>query len=270
LVLAFSAAAGSVANLSSIRPKLVMNYRRKQWHDSPISHNILIALLSLSLALNVFMLIYRCPEPLALGLALATDKPLALALATDKPLALAKGKPLALAIDKPLSAVIPKANTRLLDWYKHNSQLFGGSAKEWSWLTGEMIGSDSIMLNIGANVGIYAHCLLRTFPQVHVISFEPIEQYADFIRNHPLSNTQRLTVEALAMGHKQAPTNLTLLMDKSNLGWNTLHTSAAVIKCAECMEATQITLVAFDYYYSLRPELSSKKICFIKIDTEGY
>jgi FkbM family methyltransferase len=168
------------------------------------------------------------------------------------------------------ASAIPKANARLLDWYQHNSQLFGGSAKEWGWLTGDMIGSDSIMLDIGANVGIYAHGLLRTFPQVHVISFEPIEQYAQFIRNHPLSNTQRLTVEALAMGHEPAPTNLTLLMDKSNLGWNTLHTSAAVIECAECMEATQITSVSFDYYYSLRPELSAHKFGFIKIDTEGY
>lgn len=107
------------------------------------------------------------------------------------------------------------------------------------------------------------------FPKTRVISFEPIPAYAQFIREHPMS--VGLTVETLAMGQQSSPTNLTLLMDKRNLGWNTLHTSANVIECPDCMQTIYITSVSFDhYYYYMHPELASIKCGFIKIDTEGY
>ena len=156
-------------------------------------------------------------------------------------------------------------------WYNSNSNLFSDSHKEWGWLTEKMKSDQCVMLDIGANVGIFAHGLLRLFPQVDVISFEPIPKYAEFIRRHPLSSSRRLKVETMAMGREASPTNLTLLMDKKNLGWNTLHTSSAVIECVECMQPIEITSMSFDYYYQhqLAP-IMMKQVSFIKIDTEGY
>ena len=155
-------------------------------------------------------------------------------------------------------------DTKLLAWYNSNSALFAFPTDKLTEV--RMTG---YMLDIGANVGIYAHGLLKMFPKTRVISFEPIPAYAQFIREHPMS--VGLTVETLAMGQQSSPTNLTLLMDKHNLGWNTLHTSANVIECPDCMQTIYITSVSFDhYYYYMHPELASIKCGFIKIDTEGY
>lgn len=165
----------------------------------------------------------------------------------------------------PIKTQNMNQNTKLLAWYNSNSALFAFPTDKLSEV--RMTG---YMLDIGANVGIYAHGLLKMFPKTRVISFEPIPAYAQFIREHPMSAVG-LTVETLAMGQQSSPTNLTLLMDKRNLGWNTLHTSANVIECPDCMQTIYITSVSFDhYYYYMHPELASIKCGFIKIDTEGY
>jgi FkbM family methyltransferase len=161
-------------------------------------------------------------------------------------------------------------DTKLLAWYTDNSNLFTEQRSEWSWLTRAMTNQNCFMLDIGGNVGIYAHGLLKKFPDVLVLSFEPIPHYAQFIRDHPSSSTNRIKVESLAMGREPWPTNVSLLMDSRNLGWNTLHTDNNVIECADCMQTIQITSVSFDYYYLSHPELASMRCSFIKIDTEGF
>ena len=170
-----------------------------------------------------------------------------------------------------VKTVVSSQDQRLSMWYNSNSNLFSDSHKEWNWLTEKMKSDRCVMLDIGANVGIFAHGLLRLFPNVDVISFEPIPKYAEFIRRHPLSSSSRLKVETMAMGREASPTTLTLLMDKQNLGWNTLHTSPEVIECLECMQPIEITSMSFDYYYHqyLGPNMM-KQVSFIKIDTEGY
>ena len=167
----------------------------------------------------------------------------------------------------PIKTLHMRQNTKLLAWYNSNSALFAFPTDKLTEV--RMTGANTYMLDIGANVGIYAHGLLKMFPQTRVISFEPIPAYAQFIREHPMS--VGLTVETLAMGQQFSPTNLTLLMDQRNLGWNTLHTSANVIECQDCMQTIYITSVSFDhYYYHMHPELASIQCGFIKIDTEGY
>jgi FkbM family methyltransferase len=166
-----------------------------------------------------------------------------------------------------LLPIARQQDPKLLQWYNSNSALFAFPTNKLAEV--RMTGANTYMLDIGANVGIYAHGLLKTFPHTRVISFEPIPAYAQFIREHPKS--VGLTVESLALGQQSSPTELTLLMDRRNLGWNTLHTSANVIECPDCMQTIGITSVAFDhYYYHMHPELAPLKCAFIKIDTEGY
>ena len=217
--------------------------QRKRKQVVPIYAFVLITLCLISFALNLSLLFRR-----------------------DNNCTIAQNKPSTCIPCPSLTVLDPK----LVAWYTDNSNLFTDQSGEWSWLTQTMTTRNCFMLDVGGNVGIYAHGLLKKFPDTHVLSFEPIPHYAQFIREHPLSKTHRLTVEALAMGREPTPTNLSLLMDSRNLGWNTLHTDKNVIECPGCMQTIQITAVSFDYYYLSHPELASMKCSFIKIDTEGY
>ena len=155
---------------------------------------------------------------------------------------------------------------QLARWYAENVHLFDGSRREWRGLRDR---EGQIMLDIGANTGIFAHGLLQKFPLARVVAFEPIPRYADFIRGHALSQTDRLTVECLALGNDERLTKHTLRMDKQNLGWNTLVQSDTIIECAECMERLEISSVAFDTY-NLHARWPIESIVFVKIDVEGY
>ncbi len=128
---------------------------------------------------------------------------------------------------------------------------------------------DGVVLDIGANIGMFTFRVKRYRPNATVLAFEPMPRTLEALRNnielHELSN---ITVYPLALGseeaseteftfYPQAPANSTRYPERKNYGTPLLDTSTTV----------RVSVTTAASVLAQHPELTT--IDLVKIDVEG-
>lgn len=142
-----------------------------------------------------------------------------------------------------------------------------GKPYEMSKLFKDILSNDSIILDIGANMGQYA-CRLNEIigkGTGHIYSFEPVSANFNSLKN--LKNRLKLknvTINQLGVSNIIENTTINIPMFNNGL---VVGTRATLLNIDEIKHRTEpIKVTTIDHYVS---ENINKKIDFIKCDTEG-
>ena len=118
---------------------------------------------------------------------------------------------------------------------------------------------ESVVFDVGANVGAFTKRVLTICPTCHVHAFEAMPAYAQYIRNR-FGQTYKHQLHVAPFGLSDKNGKMELFYDAQNLGWNTIHKDKTTNPGINVDMRTGDT-----YVRAARVE----HIDLIKIDTEG-
>lgn len=113
-----------------------------------------------------------------------------------------------------------------------------------------------VVLDVGANAGLFTHMVWRLRPDVELVVFEPLPRMAKKITEWQKRTSARMTL------HNVAASNFTGTADFFVAGENDTSASLGAVSAAH--HAIKVPVVALD---SVVPD---KPICLMKIDVEGF
>lgn len=154
-----------------------------------------------------------------------------------------------------------KFNLNLHDWVQTNIFFLGGYEKiELKYLI-ENLEDNSLIIDVGANIGWYSTNLAVKLNKGQVYSFEPFSQnYNKLISHIKLNKLNNVKPFKIALGQKKDILNINYNTNDDNLGM-------ASIKLKDFNVSESVDVVALDEFLKFE-ELNNLK--FIKIDIEGF
>ena len=140
-----------------------------------------------------------------------------------------------------------------------------GQNGEWSLLQ-KILKPESLIFDVGANVGEWSQTALRIQPTIRLISFEPVPSIFEQLK-HNLRECANAQVRNFALSDERGPCTFYYYSERPDLtglsGLYLREVLKGVILDPEVLNLRQETLTHFC------AEESIEKIDFLKIDTEG-
>jgi FkbM family methyltransferase len=121
------------------------------------------------------------------------------------------------------------------------------------------IKNDSVLIDIGANVGTFTEAVLSKNRNVKAYLFEPVPQYYKWLQSK-FSKYSNVKISELALSDELG--EFPIWVDAINLGWNTMVSK----KITDNMRKISINTIVFDDFVEMH---NIQKIDAIKIDVEG-
>lgn len=129
------------------------------------------------------------------------------------------------------------------------------------------IPDDGVVLDVGANVGIFTAFVKSQKPQATVIAFEPIEvTFEALLRNIELHEMMRVTSYPMALGGKDED-EVEFTYYSIMPGNSTRFPEMKAPQLARYATAVKVPMKTLSYMLSKHPEIDS--VDLIKIDVEG-
>jgi FkbM family methyltransferase len=134
-------------------------------------------------------------------------------------------------------------------------------ARSLPWIPRE----DAVVIDVGANVGLYTEGLLAARPGLRAYLFEPVRRYhSRCVQRH--AGRASVRCENLALGDENA--TLTIWKPLHNPGGNSLATELVFQRMdSMCFRPEEVECRVFDDYAR---EVGLEHADFVKVDTEGY
>jgi FkbM family methyltransferase len=126
---------------------------------------------------------------------------------------------------------------------------------------------DGVIVDVGANVGIFTACMLERRPQARAYCFEPVESFYERCRLR-FEGNPNVHVERLALGDQNERS--TIFKSSHNQGGNSLvlvHVERYRKETGAAMESEEVEVRVFDDWAR---EVGLERVDLIKTDTEGY
>lgn len=154
-----------------------------------------------------------------------------------------------------------KFKLSLQDWVQTNIFFLGGYEKiELEYLF-KILKDDSLIIDVGANIGWYSINLATKLNKGKVYSFEPFSQnYNKLISHIEINKLNNVKPFKIALGQKKENLNINYNTNEDNLGM-------ASINIKDFNVSERVDVVALDEFLKI-DELNNLK--FIKIDIEGF
>ena len=127
--------------------------------------------------------------------------------------------------------------------------------------------SDSIVLDIGANKGQFASWVLRNSSNLKVLSFEPNPASAAILKENIGSNLRHSLINKGASSSIKSGKIYDYSKEKGSGHASIYKEVITEIHRSETFSETAIELTTVDHELAT---LSSKRVCLLKIDTEGH
>lgn len=155
-----------------------------------------------------------------------------------------------------------KLKLHIDDWVQQHIFFLGGYEAAELKAAEHFIKADSVFIDIGANVGLYAVHLSKTITTAgKIICFEPFSTNFNALReNIALNNLSQIQIEKLAVGAQQETLKLYCNPVLQNSGM--ISATPMENGYTEVVDA-----VSLDFFFKEHP---LNKIDLIKIDIEGY
>lgn len=130
-------------------------------------------------------------------------------------------------------------------------------------LMGGLSSENSMVLDVGANIGVYSVSFAKAFPNIQVHSFEPNQfSITRFLKNASMNKLSNLHLHKTGVG--SSPGTLDLFSHKDcELGGATFLASQRQSEMSECIP---VEVVALDHVF----KGSERNISLIKIDVQGF
>jgi FkbM family methyltransferase len=135
-------------------------------------------------------------------------------------------------------------------------------SKELNIILAKNFQRDSILWDVGANVGIWSVLLAKEFSSCKIISFEPQKAAQRFLQKN-ISNNHLTNVEVMQIGLGASVEKVELRTPKEKSG----SSSIVLLQKEESDQVELIDVTTADSFLVGRPDLVPS---FIKIDIEGY
>lgn len=133
----------------------------------------------------------------------------------------------------------------------------------------EFIKNDSVIIDAGANIGIFSLFASHLAPKGKIYSFEPIESIFGILNKNIISNNLQdsIFVYNLALGDEKGRTEM--MVQDNNMGGGNIILDSDFLKGRESNyhKKESIEMTTIDNFIK---ENNVEKVDFIKIDTEGY
>ena len=124
---------------------------------------------------------------------------------------------------------------------------------------------NDIILDIGANEGIFSIMMAKLFPFTRIIAFEPVQKtFFTMIKNIGLNNVTNIHPYNLGVGGKSSKSEI-IYCDKTYSGGS----SMVVTPNFEAQDIVNIEVVALDDIFDLRKFPEVNRVKLLKIDIEG-
>jgi FkbM family methyltransferase len=124
---------------------------------------------------------------------------------------------------------------------------------------------NDIILDIGANEGIFSIMMAKLFPSTRIIAFEPVQKtFFTMIKNIGLNNVTNIHPYNLGVGGKSNKHEV-IYCDKTYSGGS----SMVVTPNFEAQDIVNIEVVALDDIFDLRKFPEVNRVKLLKIDIEG-
>lgn len=147
------------------------------------------------------------------------------------------------------------------DHIQKNIFWYGRYEEEASFLWQRIVQNDSVVLDIGANIGYFSLLAAAKAIEGKVISFEPVSAFRnDFKKNIALNNFKNIEVLSFAVSDKNEETDIYLSAD-DNLGMTSLTPPENFSGKKE-----RISTIVLDEWTKTK---NLSKIDIVKIDVEG-
>jgi len=128
---------------------------------------------------------------------------------------------------------------------------------------------NSIMLDIGANIGVYSLYCAKTKPTIHVYAFEPLrENFTRLVDNITLNGLSNITPFNEAMG--KCSMLAKFFVKSSGVGDSGSQLHAPIDENGEKIKAEcerQVLTTSFDRFVEMIP---NKRPIYLKIDVDGH
>ncbi len=128
------------------------------------------------------------------------------------------------------------------------------------------IGADAVIVDVGANVGLFTAAILEARPNARAFLFEPVKVYADRARARFAKNPN-VVVEHLALSDENGKT--TIYKPRHNPGGNSIvkvQVDKYTRENAVVWDAEEVEVRVFDDWAK---EHGVTRVDFLKTDTEG-
>ncbi len=132
----------------------------------------------------------------------------------------------------------------------------------------KFIKDDSVVIDAGANIGIFSLYVSHLAPQGKIYSFEPTKDTFQVLNKNIISNNleNRISVHNLALGDKIGETELIIAQsDFLNLGNAIINNNIEPKTTSN--QKQPVKMITIDDFVK---ENKITKVDFVKIDTEGY
>lgn len=133
----------------------------------------------------------------------------------------------------------------------------------------EFIKNDSVVIDAGANIGIFSLFASHLTPKGKIYSFEPTKSTFEILNKNIINNNLQnsIFVYNLALGDKKEKTEI--MIQDNNLGGENIILGSDFFKNREIEfnRKESVEMITIDNFIK---ENNIKKVDFIKIDTEGY
>lgn len=124
---------------------------------------------------------------------------------------------------------------------------------------------DDIILDIGANEGMFSIMMAKLFPFAKIISLEPVQKtFFTMIRNIGLNGVTNIHPYNLGVGGKSNKSEI-IYCDKTYSGGS----SMVVTPDFKSMDIVNVEVVAFDDLFDSCKFLSINRVKLLKMDIEG-
>ncbi|HHT9136786.1 MAG TPA: FkbM family methyltransferase [Candidatus Wunengus sp. YC60] len=122
-----------------------------------------------------------------------------------------------------------------------------------------------IILDIGANEGMFSIMMAKLFPFTRIIALEPVQKtFFTMIRNIGLNNVTNIHPYNLGVGGKSSKSEI-IYCDKVYSGGS----SMVVTPNFEAQDIVNIEVVAFDDIFDIRKFPEVNRVKLLKMDIEG-
>jgi FkbM family methyltransferase len=128
------------------------------------------------------------------------------------------------------------------------------------------IGPDAVIVDVGANVGLFTAAILEARPNARAYLFEPVKEYADRARTRFQKNPR---VEVLHLALSDVNGETTIYKPRHNPGGNSIvkvQVDKYTRENAVVWDAEPVTVRVFDDWAK---ERGIERVDFLKTDTEG-
>jgi FkbM family methyltransferase len=131
--------------------------------------------------------------------------------------------------------------------------------------------ADALVLDVGANVGLFSEALLRERPSARVIQFEPVARYHEACRQR-FAGDERVELHQLALSDSQG--QRPIYKARHNYGANSVlpeimfdRRDNAMVRPDTVIDEELIQCTTWDAFAR---ERGIERVHFIKTDTEGF